>query len=185
MPFKFKKLEYFDLPQPIIIETAVFEDSRGAFSEIYKRTDFASIEIPQDFVQFNYSISNKDIIRGLHYQLNPYAQGKLITVMRGSIMDVLVDIRKSSSTWLKYTIIPLNNVEGTLLYIPPCYAHGFLSLEDNTCVLYGCTNEYNKNCERSIRWNDPDINIKWNINNPCISKKDAEAPYIKDAEVFE
>ena len=185
MSFKFKKLEQFDPPQPILIETDKFTDSRGIFSEIYKRSEFDACGIERDFVQVNYSISNKDVLRGLHYQLDPFAQGKLITVLQGSIMDVFVDIRKSSKSWLTYDKIFLSRERNILLYIPPGYAHGFLSLEDDTYLVYSCTNEYNKDFERSIRWDDPDIDIAWNLENICISNKDAEAPYIKNAEVFE
>jgi len=185
MSFTFKKLEQFDSPQPILIETGKFLDSRGAFFEIYKRSEFDTCGIERDFVQFNCSISAKNVLRGLHYQLDPFAQGKLITVIQGSIIDVFVDIRKSSTSWLNYDKILLSHAHNKFLYLPPCYAHGFYALEDNTCMLYGCTNEYNKDFERSIHWDDPDINIEWPINHICISKKDSEAPYIKNAEVFE
>jgi len=185
MPFRFKKLEQFDPPQPIIIETGKFLDSRGVFFEIYKRSEFDACGIERDFVQFNCSISAKNALRGLHYQLDPFAQGKLITVIQGSIIDVFVDIRKSSKSWLNYDKILLSRTQNKFLYLPPGYAHGFYALEDDTYLVYGCTNEYNKDFERSIRWDDPDINITWPIEQICISKKDAEAPYIKDAEVFD
>ena len=117
MSFKFKKIENFEYPQPIIIETDVCPDSRGRFSEVYKQSIFKNMGIDKNFVQFNTSLSDKNVIRGLHYQVNPFAQGKLVIPMQGRIIDVFVDIRKSSKSWLRYDMVELNAKLGKFIYV--------------------------------------------------------------------
>lgn len=179
MPFKFTKLE---IPEVILIEPQVFCDERGYFFESYKYSEFAENGINVNFVQDNHSYSKKGVIRGLHYQNPPKAQGKLIKVIVGEVFDVAVDIRKGSPNYGKWVAVVLSAHNKKMLYIPPGFAHGFCALSDVAEVLYKCTNEYAPECEAGIRWNDPQINIKWPISNPILSKKDSFLPFLKDAE---
>ena len=182
MPFKFTKLEIKDV---ILIEPAVFTDPRGYFLESYKESDFIANDINYRFSQDNHSLSKKNILRGLHYQLNPKAQGKLIRVIKGLIWDIAVDIRKSSPTFVKWIGIELSDNNNIMIFIPPGFAHGFISLTDEVHLVYKCTNEYDAKLDSGIRWDDPDIGIKWPVNNPVISEKDLKLPYLKNAKVFE
>ncbi len=152
--------------------------------ETFKKSQFKTMGIDEDFQQDNLSVSNKHVIRGLHYQIDPKPQGKLVRVVRGAIHDVAVDIRKSSRTLGKWIKVKLSAENGNMLWIPHGFAHGFLSLEDDTIVEYKTTNEYSKDHERSIVWNDPDLAIDWGIDTPLVSSKDMEAPLFKDAEIF-
>ena len=152
--------------------------------ETFKKSQFKTMGIDEDFQQDNLSVSNKHVIRGLHYQIDPKPQGKLVRVVRGAIHDVAVDIRKSSKTLGRWIKVELSAENGNMLWIPPGFAHGFLSLEDNTIVEYKTTNEYSKDDERSIVWNDHDLAIDWGIDTPLVSPKDMEAPLFKDAEIF-
>jgi dTDP-4-dehydrorhamnose 3,5-epimerase len=122
----------------------------------------------------------KGVLRGLHFQNQPYAQGKLVRVMRGAVLDVAVDIRKASPTYGKWVSIVLTGENKYMYWIPDGFAHGFLTLEDDTVFFYKCTNVYNKASEGSIRWNDPDLNINWGIDNPILSDKDKVSPLFKD-----
>ena len=150
MPFKnFKRLE---IPDVILIEPEVFLDQRGFFMELYKRTPFLAEGIPYDFVQVNLSYSKKGVVRGLHYQLKPMEQGKLVTVLKGKIVDVAVDIRKGSPWFGKYIMIEISADNPKLLWIPPGFAHGFQALEESL-VLYLVTKEYSPEHERCITWN--------------------------------
>ncbi len=180
MTFEFKRLE---IPGVILITPKVFSDERGFFMESYKESEFKANGINFEFKQDNHSKSSKNVLRGLHYQLEPYAQGKLVRVITGKIFDVAVDIRKGSPTFGKWVSAELSEDNKKMLWIPPGFAHGFLSLEDNTNVLYKSTNEYNKESERGISWNDPEIGIKWPINNPLLSDKDKKHPILKDADI--
>ncbi|HID42068.1 MAG TPA: dTDP-4-dehydrorhamnose 3,5-epimerase [Pyrodictium sp.] len=180
MPFKvFKRLE---IPDVILIEPVVFPDERGLFKEIYKRTDFLANGVPYDFVQANVSVSRRGVVRGLHYQLRPSEQGKLVTVLRGRIVDVAVDIRRRSPWFGKYVAVELSEDNHRLLWIPPGFAHGFQALEDDTLVLYLVTKEYNPKYERCIRWNDPEIGIPWPIKDAIVSKKDEKCSPLREAE---
>ncbi len=136
------------------------------------------------FVQDNFSCSKKGVIRGLHYQINPKAQGKLVKVLKGKILDAAVDIRRNSPTFLQSVVVELSDENNRMLFIPQGFAHGFVALSDDVKFLYKCTAEYSKEHERGIRFNDPDINIDWGISNPLVSEKDLKLPYAKDAEVF-
>ena len=180
MTFEFKRLE---IPGVILITPKVFSDERGFFMESYKESEFKANGINFEFKQDNHSKSSKNVLRGLHYQLEPYAQGKLVRVITGKIFDVAVDIRKGSPTFGKWVSAELSEDNKKMLWIPPGFAHGFLSLEDNTNVLYKSTNEYNKESERGISWNDPEIGIKWPINNPLLSDKDKKHPVLKNADI--
>ncbi len=181
MPFEFEPLE---IPGLIVIRPKVFKDPRGFFLETFKRSDFADNGIKGEFVQDNLSFSTRDVIRGLHYQLPPEAQGKLVSVIKGRAWDVAVDIRKGSPYFLKWHPVELSEENHTMLFIPPGFAHGFVALSDEVHFLYKCTFEYAQDLERGIRWDDPDINIEWPIENPIVSDRDANLPLLKDAEIF-
>jgi len=181
MPFIFKKLE---IPDVILIEPRVFNDERGFFLESYKKSDFTDNGIDMDFVQDNHSLSGRDVIRGLHYQIDPKAQGKLVRVVRGAVCDVAVDLRKDSPHFLKWIAFELSEENNNMLFIPPGFAHGFASLTDNVHLLYKCTEEYDPDCDSGIRWDDPDIDVKWPIENPVISEKDENLSFIKDVNII-
>ncbi len=163
-----------------IIQPKVFEDDRGYFYEPYNKKVLADMGILDDFQQDNQSMSQKGVLRGLHFQNPPFAQSKMVRVIQGAVWDVAVDIRKGSPTYGQYYGLELSEKNKTILYIPEGFAHGFKTLEDKTVFLYKCSRLYNKASEDSIRWNDPDINIPWNITDPVLSEKDKSAPLFKD-----
>lgn len=164
----------------LIVKPAVFEDNRGYFFESYNKEKFLSQGIDQNFVQDNESKSMKGVLRGLHFQAPPFAQGKLVRVMKGAVLDVAVDIRKNSPTYGQWASIELTESNKMMYWVPPGFAHGFVTLEDNTVFFYKCTNVYNKASEGSIRWNDPHLNINWSVENPILSEKDQISPLFKD-----
>lgn len=168
------------IPDLLIVKPTVFEDHRGYFFESYNKEKFLQKGIDQNFVQDNESKSAKNVLRGLHFQKPPFAQGKLVRVMKGAVLDVAVDIRKMSPTYGKWASIVLTESNKWMYWIPPGFAHGFVTLEDDTVFFYKCTNMYNKASEGSIRWNDPDLNIDWGITEPLLSDKDREAPLFRD-----
>ncbi len=179
MPFTFTRL---DIPEIILIEPTVFPDSRGYFAETYKMTDFKMNGIEHDFVQDNHSKSKAGVLRGLHYQANPKAQGKLVRVIAGSIFDVAIDIRQNSPTYGKWVSRVLSADNHNMLWIPAGFAHGVLTLEDNTQLIYKVTEQYSPEHDRCIRFDDPAINIQWPIRQPDLSEKDLKAPFLKDAD---
>lgn len=156
----------------LIIEPKVFADSRGYFFESYNETIFRKKGIDVSFLQDNQSLSNSGVLRGLHFQAPPFDQGKLVRVITGAVLDIAVDIRKHSPTYGKYVAIELTEENKTMFYIPSGFAHGFLTLRDNTIFSYKCTNVYDKASEGTILWNDTDLNINWNIESPILSEKD-------------
>jgi len=174
------------LPGLVLIEPDIYYDERGLFFELYKNSwnkelveklsDIKSDAISLRFLQDNLSLSKKNVIRGLHYQIAPYEQGKLVTVIKGAVLDIAVDIRKKSPTFGKYLTCELNDKNRHLFWIPPGFAHGFASLEDDTCFVYKCSNVYHKPSESGIRYDDPDININWHISNHIVSEKDLILP---------
>lgn len=164
----------------VVIQPKVFEDARGYFYESYNAEAFRKAGIDANFVQDNQSLSQKGVLRGLHFQNDPWAQGKLVRVIKGSVFDVAVDIRKSSSTYGEWFGLELNETNKTMMYIPPGFAHGFATLQDDTIFSYKCSNLYNKASEDCLLWNDPDIGIKWNIENPLLSEKDLQGKRLKD-----
>lgn len=164
----------------LIIKPAVFEDHRGYFFESYNKEKFLQNGIDQNFVQDNESKSVKGVLRGLHFQKPPFAQGKLVRVMKGAVLDVAVDLRKNSPTYGQWESITLTESNKMMYWVPPGFAHGFVTLEDSTVFFYKCTNVYNKESEGSILWNDPDLNINWQVENPILSEKDTQAPLFKD-----
>jgi dTDP-4-dehydrorhamnose 3,5-epimerase len=180
MPFIFNRLS---IPEIIIIEPKLFGDERGFFMETYKHSDFAEAGIKENFVQDNYSRSARGVLRGLHYQKNPHAQGKLVQCLRGSIYDVAVDIRKGSPTFGRWVKAELSEENNLMLYVPPGFAHGFAVRSEAADVVYKCTKEYFPESDRGIIWNDPDINITWPLDNPVVSAKDMRHPLLKDADI--
>jgi len=168
----------------LVIKPQMFRDDRGFFMETYKESDFKSLGISDRFVQDNHSKSKKGTIRGLHFQKQPHAQGKLVRVTRGAAWDVAVDIRKGSPTFGKWYALELSGENNLMLWIPSGFAHGFLALEDDTELLYKCTAEYHAPSDGGIRWNDPIIGVKWpELGIPyTISQKDMQLPYLKDIE---
>jgi len=169
-----------DIPDLYIIQPKVFEDERGYFFESYSKKVLAEAGLDLNFVQDNQSLSQKGVLRGLHLQNPPYAQGKLVNVIKGAVLDVAVDVRKGSPTFGKHVAIELNEENKTMFWIPEGFAHGFLTLRDNTIFTYKCTNTYNKNSEQSIIWNDKDLNINWGIKDPILSEKDKAASSFRD-----
>jgi dTDP-4-dehydrorhamnose 3,5-epimerase len=164
----------------VIIQPTVYGDHRGYFFESYSEAEFKTQGLDFDFVQDNQSMSHKGALRGLHFQEPPFAQGKLVRVITGSVLDVVVDIRKRSKTFGKSFSIKLSGENNTQLWIPQGFAHGFATLEDNTLFSYKCTNVYNKDSEGGILWNDPDLGIDWGVSNPILSEKDKMNPKLRD-----
>ncbi len=158
----------------LIIEPKIFNDERGFFFESYNKKTLASLGFVNAFLQDNISISKKGVLRGLHFQHPPFDQGKLVNVLMGAVLDIAVDLRKSSPTYGQHFTIELNSKNNLLFYIPEGFAHGFLTLEDNTIFSYKCTNIYNKDSENGLMWNDEMLAIDWGINNPILSEKDEE-----------
>ncbi|SDA43153.1 dTDP-4-dehydrorhamnose 3,5-epimerase [Pseudomonas sp. NFACC15-1] len=184
------KLLKTDLHEVVIIEPTVFRDDRGWFFESFNEPHFhdelskLGLPIPRSFIQDNHSCSQKGVLRGLHYQLSPHAQGKLVRVVSGSAYDVVVDIRKGSPTFGNWAGVELSAKNHRMLWIPEGFAHGFVALEDNTHFLYKTTDVYNKELERSIKWDDPDIDIDWPTGADfIISEKDRQAKPLKDADL--
>lgn len=164
-------LEQTDINDVILITPRVYKDERGYFMESYNQKKVDKL-IKDKFVQDNESLSNKNVLRGLHLQVPPYAQAKLIRVIKGSILDVAVDLRQGSSTFGKHFKHMLSGDNKKQLYIPKGFAHGFLSLEDGTILNYKCSDYYNAESESSIIWNDPDLSIDWGILDPILAEKD-------------
>jgi len=163
----------------LIIEPKVFGDERGFFVETYNKDRYREVGIDLDFVQDNLSMSMKGVLRGLHFQNEPFAQGKLVQVIKGRVLDVAVDIRKDSPTFGQYVSIELSGENKKQFWVAPGMAHGFLALEDGTIFSYKCTNLYNPASEGGLMWNDKDINIDWKleengIEEPIISEKDTK-----------
>jgi dTDP-4-dehydrorhamnose 3,5-epimerase len=174
------------IPEVKIVEPKVFGDDRGFFFESWNACDFAVAGIDASFVQDNHSRSAKGVLRGLHYQLE-VPQGKLMRVVAGSIYDVAVDIRRSSQTYGQWVGVILSADNKLQMWVPQGFAHGFLSLEDGTELLYKCTDFYSVAAERSILWNDPSIGVLWpleGIGAPQLSQRDAKAGLLDPAQVF-
>jgi dTDP-4-dehydrorhamnose 3,5-epimerase len=175
MPFSFTILEISGL---VLVEPRLFPDDRGFFLESYKESEFAMAGIPYRFVQDNHSLSKKNVIRGLHFQRPPRAQGKLVRVIHGTVWDVMVDLRLNSPTYKRWLGIELSDQNNKMVFIPPGFAHGFAALSDETHLIYKCTEEYDPQLDAGIRWNDPDLQIQWPVPEPIISPKDASLPFL-------
>lgn len=177
MPLTFKKLK---IPEVILIEPKVFKDERGFFVECYKYSEFANFGIKEQFSQDNHSLSKKGVLRGFHFQNPPKAQAKIVRCVKGEIFDAAVDIRKGSPSYGKWVGEILSEENKKELYIPIGFAHGFCVLSEKADVIYKCSEEYSKEYEKGIIWNDPDIGIGWPIKNPILSEKDLKNKSLKD-----
>lgn len=178
MPFEFERQKIKDV---ILIKPKVFGDNRGFFMETYKKSDFYANGIEVEFNQDNHSKSSKGVLRGLHYQASPYGQAKIVRCGRGRIYDVAVDIRPDSETFGQYVKAELSEENKHMLYIPVGFAHGFVALSEEVELLYKASGEYNPQADRGVLWNDPDINIDWNIDfEPILSDKDKVQPKLSE-----
>lgn len=176
-----------DIEGVYILQPRVFSDARGYFMEAWKKDDFEQHLGKVDFIQDNESKSSFGVLRGLHYQKGEFAQAKLVRVIKGRVLDVAVDIRKSSPTFGKYVIVELSEDNKRQFFIPRGFAHGFLVLSDEAIFTYKVDNVYAPKAEAGIRWNDPTVGIDWPIasGDVLLSEKDTKAPFLKDAEVFD
>lgn len=172
-----------ELAGVVVVEPQVFADERGFFMETYHRPKFAAAGIDLEFVQDNHSQSRRGVLRGLHYQL-AQPQGKLVRVVRGSVFDVAVDLRRSSPTFARWVGYELSESNRRQLYVPPGFAHGFCVTSDVAEVIYKCTEVYTPQDERTVLWNDPALGIKWPIANPTVSAKDERGVALSQAECF-
>jgi dTDP-4-dehydrorhamnose 3,5-epimerase len=174
------KLITTNIKDLVLIQPDVFPDPRGYFFESFQKEKFLALGIHAEFVQDNESMSGKGVLRGLHFQKPPFAQGKLVRVVSGSVLDVAVDLRKASKTYGKWASSVLSAENKLMMWVPEGFAHGFVVLEDNTIFQYKCTNYYNKDSESGIIWNDPDLKIDWGIKNPMVSEKDLMGGLFRD-----
>jgi dTDP-4-dehydrorhamnose 3,5-epimerase len=178
------RLVQTSIPEVKLIEPRVFGDDRGFFYESWNEATFAELGLDLKFVQDNHSKSAKNVLRGLHYQIQK-PQGKLVRVTAGSVYDVVVDLRQSSPTFLRWEGFMLSAENKKILWVPPGFAHGFLSLEEGTEFLYRCTEFYSPEHERSLLWNDPGLGIDWPLDGtPALSEKDAAGASLDSAEKF-
>lgn len=178
-----KKVET-TLPGVYIIEPDVFYDYRGYFTQSYAINTYEAIGINNTFVQDNHAKTlKKGTIRAIHFQNDPHAQAKLVRCTKGRILDVAVDLRKDSPTYLKWEIVELSEDNFKQIYIPRGFGHGYLTLEDNCEVQYKCDDIYDKPTERVLRWDDPTVGIDWGIADPIVSEKDMEAPYLAECDI--
>lgn len=166
-----------------VIEPAIFKDDRGHFLEAFREMKFQNQGLIFHYVQDNISTSVNGVVRGLHYQKEPFAQAKLVMAVKGGILDVAVDIRKNSPTFGQHFSAELSDKNRRMMLIPPGFAHGFSVISDETTVFYKCSAYYNKEHERGIRWNDPELNIDWKTPEPIISNKDQKQPFLKELPV--
>ncbi len=180
MPFEFRRLE---IPDLVLVEPKRFADQRGWFMETYKHSAFVEAGISTEFVQDNMSFSTYGVLRGLHYQVAPAEQAKLVTVLQGEIFDVGVDLRPDSPTRLAWQGANLSAERGDALFIPAGFAHGFVVLSKDALVLYKCSAEFAPDCERGIRWDDPAIEIQWPLSNPIVSDRDRQLPTLEEASL--
>ena len=178
MPFEFEPQKIKDV---ILIKPKVFGDDRGFFMETYKKSEFTKNGITDDFSQDNHSKSVKGVLRGLHYQANPYGQAKIVRCVKGRIFDIAVDIRPNSDTFGKYVKVELSEENKHMFYIPVGFAHGFVALSDEVEILYKASGEYAPQADRGVLWCDKDINIDWEIDfNPILSEKDKKQPKLSE-----
>ena len=165
-----------------LIKPQIFGDARGWFYETYNEDRYQKAGIHVRFVQDNQSLSQKNVVRGLHFQKPPFSQAKLVSVIQGAALDVAVDIRKGSPTYGQYVSALLTGENHYQLFVPEGFAHGFSVLEDFTIFAYKCSHLYNKESEGSIRFDDPDIAVQWGVENPILSEKDKVGPFLRDFE---
>ena len=175
IPFDKMEIKNTKIKDLLIIKPQIYSDERGYFYESFNKGIFKKNGLNLNFVQDNQSLSHKGVLRGLHFQAPPFEQGKLVRVIQGSVLDVAVDIRLDSPTYGKYESVLLSGENKTQFWIPPGFAHGFITLENNTIFCYKCTALYSKESEGSILWRDPHLKINWKTNEPLVSIKDEEA----------
>ncbi len=168
------------IPEVIVVEPQVFGDNRGYFLETYRKDIFVKNGINVEFIQDNFSYSKKGILRGIHFQADPFAQDKLVRVAEGEVFDVAVDLRKGSPTFGKWVGEHLSEDNKKMMFVPKGFGHGFCVLSENVKFEYKCSALYSPEHERSIAWNDPQLAIKWPISSPILSEKDKKAPLFKD-----
>lgn len=180
MPFNFINTEIKGL---ILVEPKVFQDDRGFFLESYKFSDFKAAGIDVNLNQDNYSRSTTGVLRGIHFQKSPKRQAKLVRCVKGEIFDVAVDLREDSETYLKWAGYRLSEENNLMLYIPEGFGHGFIVLSDVADVAYKASCEFSPEHDSGIRWNDPEIGINWGVENPVVSDKDKNLPFLKEAMI--
>lgn len=181
MPFAFEASGLLGL---LLVRPTAFPDDRGFFLERYKESDFRRAGISERFVQDNHSASTRGVLRGLHYQVPPGAQAKLVWVLEGGVWDVAVDVRPDSPTYRQWSGIELSADNRLMFYIPPGFAHGFVVLSERAEFAYKCSAEYDKGAEAGFRWDDPEIGIEWPIRDVTVSAKDQCLPLMKEAIPF-
>jgi dTDP-4-dehydrorhamnose 3,5-epimerase len=164
----------------LLIKPSIFKDKRGLFFEAFNKRILDEIAPGYNFVQDNISLSAKNVLRGLHFQNEPYAQGKIVSVIKGAVLDVVVDLRKQSSNFGKHFVVELNESNRMMMLIPPGFAHGFLSLFNDTTFHYKCSDYYKPAHDTGILWSDSDLSIDWGIKNPSLSEKDSNLMSWKD-----
>lgn len=170
-----------DIPEVLVFEPVIHADRRGRFAEVFQAKRYASFGLPQSFVQDNLSRSERGVVRGLHLQ-NPRCQGRLVTVPRGSVLDVAVDVRRGSPTFGRHVSVELSEKNLRQLWVPRGFAHGFAVLSEYADMFYKCDEFYSASDEISIRWSDPQIGIDWIVSNPILSERDANSPLLKDVD---
>jgi dTDP-4-dehydrorhamnose 3,5-epimerase len=176
------EVERLAIPDVLLLRPRVFVDERGRFFESWSRERYREAGIFEDFVQDNTSVSKKGVLRGLHAQQPPHAQGKLVSVLQGAIFDVMVDVRRGSRFFGAWLGLELRASDGAQVWIPPGFLHGFQCLEQSSVVHYKCTAAYQPAAEFSVRWNDHEIGIRWPLGNPVLSIKDADAPRLSEVD---
>ena len=179
MPFEFTRAA---IPDVVVIRPRLLRDGRGFFMEFYKRSDFAAHGIGEIFVQSNHSRSVAGILRGLHYQMHPKAQGKLVRTLFGEVFDVAVDLRRGSPTYGRWVGLTLSAGDATMIYIPAGFAHGFCVVSEAAEVMYMTTEEYSQAEEAGVIWNDPELAIAWPVTEPTLSERDGNWPRLRDAQ---
>ncbi len=179
------KISPTKIKEVLILELAVFGDSRGWFTETYNKKEFSKLGIDVDFIQDNHSFTEaKGTLRGLHIQNSPFTQSKLVRCTRGSVLDVAVDLRKASSTYKQWISVELSEENKKQLFIPKGFAHGFLTLTENVEFQYKVDNYWDKQSEKTIRFNDPEIGIDWGNDNPVLLERDRNASLLKDCDII-
>lgn len=179
MSFDFKPL---DIPEVVLVTPLRHQDARGWFSETYRRSAFAEAGIDLEFAQDNLVRSVGGVLRGMHFQLAPAAQGKLVGVVRGRVFDVAVDVRPDAPTFGRWVGKVLDGERGESLWIPPGFAHGYAVLSDTAYVSYKVTAEYDASLDRGFRWNDPDVGIEWPLTDPVLSERDQQLPALRELD---
>lgn len=178
MPFEFAPT---DIKEVIEVRPRVFPDERGEFAELFKLGDFEQVGITQPLTQINYARSQRNVLRGLHYQVNPKAQAKLVWCPAGEVFDVAVDIRKNSPTYGQWVGRTLSSENKTMLYIPRGFAHGYCAITDNAEVMYACDEQYAPDQEGGVLWNDSELGIAWPVEEPVLAERDAAFPPLAQA----